>query len=59
MNGTDKKIIAEFYKGKSLERIARMIGRPNDIPRVKDGLRRGEIPENRWYENEKNNTKTD
>jgi len=53
MNGTDKKIIAEFYKGKTLERIARMIGRPHDIQRVIEGLKRGEISEKRWYENEK------
>jgi len=57
MNGTDKKIVAEFWKGKTLERISRMIGRPNDIQRVIEGLKRGEIPEERWYDNEKNDTK--
>ena len=53
LSGTDKKIIAEFNKGKTLERIAKLIGRPRDIERVKDGLRRGEISEKRWNDNEK------
>jgi len=52
LNGTDKKIIAEFTKGKTLKRIAKLIGRPGDIERIKEGLKRGEIPETRWYENE-------
>ena len=53
LNGTDKKIIAEFNKGKTLDRIAKLIGRPGNIERVKEGLKRGEILEKRWYENEK------
>lgn len=53
LNGTDKKIIAEFRKGKTLARISRMIGRPDDIERVKEGLKRGEMPEENWNENEK------
>jgi len=52
LNGTDKRIIAEFYKGKTLKRIARLIGRPGDIERVKEGLKRGEIPKERWNENQ-------
>ena len=57
LNGTDKKIIAEFCKGKTLERIARLIGRPGNIERVKEGLKRAEIQEERWYKNEKRKTK--
>lgn len=53
LNGIDKKIIAEFRKGKSLKRIARMIGRPGNIERVKEGLKRGEIPEESWNEKRK------
>jgi len=53
LNGTDKKIIAEFQKGKTLERIAKLMGRPGNIERVKEGLKRGDIPEERWEENEK------
>lgn len=52
LSGTDKKIIAEFNKGKTLERIAKLIGRPGNIERVKEGLKRGEITEKRWNKNE-------
>ncbi len=52
MNVTDRKIIAEFWKGKTLLRISAMIGRKGDIERVKDGLKRGEIPEEKWSKNE-------
>ena len=50
--GTDKKIIAEFRKGKTLSRISRRIGRPDDIERVKEGLERRGIYEERWLDNE-------
>jgi len=50
LSKTDKKIIAEFNKGKTLERIARMIGRPGNIERVIEGLKRGEISEERINE---------
>jgi len=52
MNHTDKKIIAEFKKGKTLERITRLIGRPGDIERVKEGLKRAGVLESIWLKNE-------
>jgi len=46
MNKTDQRILAEYNKGKTLERIAKIIGRPGDIQRVKEGLRRmGKVKE--------------
>jgi len=53
MNKTDKRILKQFYLGKTLDRIARLIGRPGDIERVLDALRRAEISEKEWYKNEK------
>ena len=40
LNKTDLRIVKWWRKGISLERIARKIGRPNDIQRVKEGLER-------------------
>ena len=53
LNITDKRILKQWHKGKTLARIAKLIGRPDDIERIKEGLKRAEIPEKRWYENEK------
>jgi len=40
-NKTDKRIAKMWLKGnKDLESIARKIGRPNNIDRVKEGLKR-------------------
>ena len=52
LNKTDKRILAQFYKGKTLARFAKLIGRPGDIERVLEALKRAEIPEKRRYENE-------
>jgi hypothetical protein len=41
LSETDKKILKFARQGCSLERIARRIGRPGDIERVKEGLRKG------------------
>ena len=38
MNKTDKRIAKWYHEGVSLEKIAKRIGRPNDIQRVKEGL---------------------
>ena len=38
MNKTDRRIIVLWYKGLTMERIAKRIGRPNDIDRVIRGL---------------------
>jgi len=40
INKTDLRIAKWFRMGISIERIARKIGRPGDIERVKDGLKR-------------------
>jgi len=41
INKTDKRIAKMWLRGnKSLESIARKLGRPGDIERVKDGLKR-------------------
>ena len=37
-NHTDARILKLYAKGLSLEQIARKIGRPNDVPRVKSAL---------------------
>ena len=43
INKTDKRIIKWYLQGISLQNIARRIGRPGDIQRVKDGLIRGRL----------------
>ncbi len=52
LNKTNQRILKQWYQGKSLSRIARLIGRPKDIGRILNTLKRAEIPETRWYENE-------
>lgn len=43
LNPTDIRIIKFFNQGCSIERIARKIGRPNDIERVQDALKRANL----------------
>ena len=52
MNKTDQRILKQFHQGKTLKRIAYLIGRPKDVDRVKETLKRAEIPEEQWYKNE-------
>ena len=40
INKTDKRIAKWYRMGITLDKIARKIGRPNDIQRVKEGLKR-------------------
>lgn len=40
LNKTDKRIAKWYRMGVTLEKIAKRIGRPNDIQRVKEGLKR-------------------
>lgn len=47
INKTDLRIIKLYSKGFTLERIAKRIGRPGDIKRIRDALiREGIIKEN-------------
>lgn len=57
MNITDMRIYKMWTRGLTLSRIAKRIGRPNDIQRVLDGLQREGIPKDRWYENERKGIK--
>lgn len=45
MNETDKRILKFWGQGCSLDRIAKKIGRPSDISRVVQGLKRAGISE--------------
>ena len=47
-NKTDQRIIKLFYKGLTFKRIAERIGRPGNINRIIDALKRAEIPEEVW-----------
>jgi len=40
LNKTDLRIVKWWRMGVTLEKIAKRIGRPGDIQRVKDGLKR-------------------
>ena len=40
MNMKDERIAKLWAKGLSIEQIARKIGTPHDLERVKDGLKR-------------------
>ena len=40
MNETDKRIIKLFLQGVTPQRIAKRIGRPDDVERVMDAIRR-------------------
>lgn len=42
-NHTDALIMKLYKKGLTLERIAKRIGRPGNIQRVQDGLRRNSV----------------
>ena len=42
---TDLRIISLYHKGLTLERIAKRIGRPGDVKRVKEALIRENIIE--------------
>lgn len=42
-NHTDALILKLYRKGLTLERIAARIGRPGNIERVQDGLRRNSV----------------
>ena len=53
LNKTDQRILKQLYQGKTLARIAKLIGRPRNIGRILKALKRAKIPEKRWYENEK------
>ena len=52
MNKTDMRIYKMWNIGITLSRIAKRIGRPNDIQRVLNGLKDMDVPKERWYENE-------
>lgn len=43
MNHADARIVKMFNRGLPLETIARKLGRPGDIQRVEDGLKRAGI----------------
>jgi len=43
MNHADERIKKMFHRGLSLATIARKLGRPGDIQRVLDGLKRAGI----------------
>lgn len=43
INKTDLRIVSLYRKGLKLERIAKRIGRPGDIKRVKEALIRERI----------------
>ena len=43
INLTDKRIAKMFLQGISLEKIAKRIGRPGDIQRIKEGLIREKL----------------
>lgn len=49
MNDTDLKILKFWRMGLTPERIARKIGRPGDVARVHDTLRRSREKENRGH----------
>lgn len=43
---TDARIVKDFRRGCSVERIARKIGRPDDVQRVREALQRaGLLPQ--------------
>ena len=43
MNKTDKRIISLWNKGLPIKRIAKRIGRPNNIKRIIDCLERNKV----------------
>ena len=45
MNATDARILKLHAQGMTLERIAKRIGRPDDLARVRDALARHGIKE--------------
>lgn len=46
MNTKDKRIAKLFRKGLSIEQIARKIGMPSNLERVREGLEREELCRN-------------
>lgn len=42
-SSTDERIRKFFYDGCSIEKIAKKIGRPNDVARVREGLIRMQL----------------